>query len=70
MTRERNVNASKVTLMAINASANTGEYRAYATVFVHRSTSMCNVYCGVSNASVERVMRAQRHILTQTGETQ
>lgn len=67
MTRERNLNASKVTLLAINASVNAGDYRAYATVFVHRSASVCNIYCRVSKASVDRVMRAQRHILMQTG---
>lgn len=68
MTRERNLNASKVTLLAINASVSTDYYRAYATVFVHREHSVCHAYTGVSNASVERVMRAQKHILMQTGD--
>ena len=49
-------------------TVSTGVFIPHATCYVHRGRDYCKPHNVTSKASVDRVMRAQKHILAQ-GET-
>ena len=67
--REHNHRRCKVSVMGLNAFNAAQESSAWATCFVHRGTSYCEIYSGISGASVRRVQRAQSAILAGVQES-